>query len=39
MHEDIHITIFADDTTLYTSTKSNDNVIESLEQTSLSLFK
>ena len=38
MHGEIHITIFADDNTPCTSTKTIDDVIESLEQASMSLF-
>ena len=38
MHGEIHITIFANDNTPYTSTKTIDDVIESLEQASMSLF-
>ena len=38
MHGEIHTAIFAHDNTPYTSTKTIDDVIESLEQASMSLF-
>ena len=39
MNGDIDITSFPDDNTPYTSAKNVDDVTESLEQTSMSLFK
>ena len=39
IHSDIDIANFADDNTPYLSTQNVDNVMESVEQTSVSLFK
>ena len=39
IHSDIDIANFADDNTPYFSTQNVDNVMESVEQTSVSLFK